>query len=60
LVAIQPPVTSKRSNSKPIESSLGNRSLLKPYDQGMFQSTFNIDRKLEKISKPTNINTGMI
>ncbi len=43
------------SYQKNVESGLGNRSLLKAYDNGLLQSTFNIDKKLEKISKPVTI-----
>lgn len=43
------------SHRKNVESGLGNRSLLKAFDNGLFQSTFNIDKKLEKLSKPVTI-----
>lgn len=44
-----------RSYSKPIESTLANRSLVKSYDPTVFQSGFNIDKKLEKLQKPVII-----
>ena len=44
-----------RTNLKQTDSVLGNRSFLKPYDNGMLQSTFNIEKKLEKISRPITI-----
>jgi hypothetical protein len=43
------------SHRKNMESGLGNKSLLKAYDNGLLMSTFNIEKKLEKLSKPVMI-----
>ena len=52
-VGVQQNGASINTLRKNVESGLGNRSLLK--DNGLFQSTFNIDKKLEKLSKPVTI-----
>lgn len=43
-----------RTTKVAIDSSLANRSLLKSVDPTLVQSTFNIERKLEKYTKPLN------